>query len=436
MRPLFPTKATAMPHPAGAVAHRPRDPFTIIVYATIFGVAAVPLHPFWLATYLAWTLAGAWALSTDTSLRTAIFRDATLRRMTQIFAFMAVWMAIGVVGRGQFASGRTWSATWNIVPVFLFAVTVIAATRRDTGLARALPLVAGVLVALGALEAIVGRIFIEHDLWVLFPRLRLYGTGDNPVPSAAILAFGSAAAAVAVFAGRGGLRLLALAALALNLAGLFLTYSRGPWMAFLLSTLIALVLWRLPVGRLRIAVAAVMIAGAIAIPIGLVVAEPYLDQTGCSDRLQEENTLTASATDLCRTSHRLSIWRVVGTEIAAHPLFGAGPGTLVKHPFGQHPHNGYLSMAFYYGIPCALAYIALILNALHACLTRPATPLRMLSLWVIVFATVFMATDLANPVSFINSVYLYLWLPLALAVGWPREEAPDGAPGMQRRSPA
>ena len=400
------------------------DPCAALVCITILGVATVPLHPFWLLAYVGWMVAGAVLLAASPALRQALFAVPERRRMVALFAFLALWQAAGIVARGEAAEARIWQATANIVTVFLFLITVFGALRRDAGFARWLLPAASIFVAIGAGWAMVQQIWVQAEYWHMFPRLYLYGRAGNPIQAATVLAFASAAGLLALRTTRGGLRLAVLVSLALNLAGLYLTYGRGPLIAFIVSGAITLVLAWMKPGRLRAAAAAVMILLAVALPTSLVLAEPVLNQLGCA---QVSNAgVIGGGNEMCRTSYRLEIWHLAIRSIAAHPLFGAGPEARIDHPLGEHPHNGYLSMAFYFGLPALAAYLGLIVNAIAAALTRPAQPARRLALWMLIFTLMFMAADLANPISFINAYYLYLWLPMALALGYmPGHE--DGA---------
>lgn len=246
-----------------------------------------------------------------------------------------------------------------------------------------------------------------------------------------MLAFASAAGILALRQTRGTplLRLAVLISLAINLAGLYLTYGRGPLMAFVIGGGITFILSWLKPGRLRAIAAVAMILLAVALPTGLVLAEPVLNKLGCA---QVTNAgVIGGGNEVCRTSYRLEIWHLAARSIAAHPLFGAGPEARIDHPLGEHPHNGYLSMAFYFGLPALVAYIALIVNALSAAIRRPPQPARQLALWMLVFTLMFMAADLANPISFINAYYLYLWLPMGLALGY----LPGHEDGAGRKAP-
>ena len=117
---------------------------------------------------------------------------------------------------------------------------------------------------------------------------------------------------------------------------------------------------------------------------------------------------------ICAPSRRLELWGWAITSIVRYPVFGVGFG----HYFPgdrPHPHNGLLSLAFFAGIPFLLAFLALAAAVAWRLASRPREPLVRYAIPALIFGFGFMGTDLANATGFINTHYLFLWIPIFVA---------------------
>ncbi|CAH1665828.1 O-antigen ligase family protein [Chelatococcus asaccharovorans] len=393
--------------------HRDRFASTL-VYATIVAITLVPLHIFWLAVFVGLIAAGVALLATDGAMQRMFLSDPRPRLAALLILGIVAWEVVGVLFRGAGSPGKAWQAAGNALAILTFGVVVLTALRRDPDFPRRLLLVSGFVLALATVIAILGQVVIE---WPTFVRLHLYGRANGAIFSAGALIFGVATALTAAITARGRLRLALLAAAAVNAAGFILTFSRGPIVAAFLAAVVLAIILRLPAGRRGRLIAALAILAAIAAPALLVFNEGTLQDLACGQ-----------GGDICRKSYRLDIWSLAARSIIEHPWLGAGPTAEIENPFGRHPHNGYLGPAFYFGIPAALAFFALIVNSLAATLTdidatrgtgqplSPAGHLARLSLFLLVFSLVYMVTDLSDAFTFVNAHFLFFWLPAFLTL--------------------
>lgn len=202
--------------------------------------------------------------------------------------------------------------------------------------------------------------------------------------------------------------LIALAAAPIALA-LVLTQSRGPLIACVVALAVAQTPLRKQPGRLL--VAALM---AWALTTSLILVEPYLRTQFCAD-----------GQNFCRPSARLEIWSWAIANLAEHPLFGLGPTFRFDSIVLNHPHNSFLGMAMFFGVPALAAFIALT-YAYCVRLTQAGGQLGYFCAAALVFSFAYMGTDLPNVFAFANMHYLFLWLPVAFGLSF---EAESPAPG-------
>ena len=117
---------------------------------------------------------------------------------------------------------------------------------------------------------------------------------------------------------------------------------------------------------------------------------------------------------LCVPSRRLELWGWAVASIARSPLLGVGFGNYFPGD-RPHPHNGLLALAFFAGIPFLLAFLSLAASAAWRLASQPREPLVRYAIPALIFGFGFMGTDLANATGFINSQYLFLWIPISVA---------------------
>ncbi|MFC5420593.1 O-antigen ligase family protein [Bosea eneae] len=205
------------------------------------------------------------------------------------------------------------------------------------------------------------------------------------------------------------LAMLAIAAAPIVVT-LVLTQSRGPLIALLIALAAAQTPLRTQPGRLF---GTALLAWALT--TSLILVEPYLRAQFCADDQS-----------FCRPSARLEIWSWAIANLAEHPLFGLGPTFRFDSIVLNHPHNSFLGMAMFFGLPALAAFIAL---AYAYCLrlTQAGGQLNYFCSAALVFSFAYMGTDLPNIFAFANMHYLFLWLPVAFGLSF-EAEAPAPAP--------
>jgi O-antigen ligase len=343
------------------------------------------------------------------------------RPLAALLAGIVLWQALGLLARGPL-DGEDAGALGSAAVVALLLPLTAAAARRDPGaLPRLLPVLfwLGVAAALVSIAIYAATIASAPTIGIGLREYRLIPFGRA---RHAILGAGGLAAAflagLAVW--RGGVRSLTVSAgLAVVAAAILLTQSRGPVIALALA-LVGLVL----VGRLapeRRALAAVLWGLlCFAVPVALIAAEPWIVQWLCTgDR------------GLCRPSMRFDMWASLLGLIPERPLFGWGPSYRFGPETVGHAHNGLLGTAFFFGLPAALMFVAAMGLGLARAARLARGPLRDFCLAGLFFAATYLGTDLPNPFAFLNTHYLFLWLPLVAAVA--ASAAPGPASGPQEK---
>jgi O-antigen ligase len=275
---------------------------------------------------------------------------------------------------------------------FVFATSMCAhdaAWRRRLGT---------VLIVLGGLSAAacVVRFLVDppFTLPTDTPRLRGWGVTVHPVLGASVLAVAMLTALHRATEGvpRRGAYLLAAAIMA---ADILLTKSRGPIVAAGLGSLflcMAVGWWR----AAAVGLAAVALAWSLA---------PASLRAGL-ERVGEPS--------------RLAIWRDSLGEIAVKPLLGHGLAANLRPVPGLYasfPHDFYLSLLFYSGVPGLLLFAALAaVLGRRLWLARgaaEATWLAALGLNALVAGL----TDFGQVTKGPGPLWFILWLPVCLTVG-------------------
>ncbi len=118
----------------------------------------------------------------------------------------------------------------------------------------------------------------------------------------------------------------------------------------------------------------------------------------------------------CRPSLRRGVWEAILPLVAERPLFGWGPSYRLGADTVGHAHNGLIGAAFFFGLPVAALLVAAIVHGLTRASSLPRGPLRDFALAGPFFAAGFLGSDLPNPFGFLNAHFLFLWLPLVVAV--------------------
>jgi putative inorganic carbon (HCO3(-)) transporter len=241
------------------------------------------------------------------------------------------------------------SAAWSVDPVisaenagtltvlFAFALYVLNEVRLE----RILPLVA----AMAAIQAVVaiGQAFTQRSLglsWLgeltLDPAirgvsvvatsdsdrlLRAYGLADHPNILGGLLAFSLPLLAVALIRQRQAVGLTFAAAFVVAAAALFLTFSRGAWLAVVAALGLELVM----LARVRLGAQATRLAlvgAAAALVVAALVAQDARYVLVRADVLNPQ-----VSTEAMSTGERAILLQVATTAIAAHPVLGTGLAT-------------------------------------------------------------------------------------------------------------
>ena len=231
-------------------------------------------------------------------------------------------------------------------------------------------------------------------------RIEFLGRSAHPIMGAGAIA-ASLAAVIVLLRGRsrGTYLTLALVAMAATLAtALYLSGSRGPMVSFLLAVLLA------PFLAQRRSLMPLFLCGLCvwASVSLLALLDGYIQAALCP--------ITSLA---CRPSNRPETWATALRVIADHPLLGVG--YRYRFPDIPHTHNAYLGLALHFGIPVLVAFVAFSAACARDIVRMASADERSFVIMMYIFANGFMGTDLNDPFRFLNSHYLFLWLPLFLA---------------------
>ncbi len=349
------------------------------------------------------TILGAAALLGPSGLRTL---PGTVRPLSWLFAAIVAWQALGALLRSPGATEDAIALANSATIAMLLPVVAVAA--RDKGALTRLLLV---LFVFGTVAAILSlALYVNAGLRganllqeVLSHRLVPFGRARHAILGAG----GLAAAFLAGFSLlRSGSVSRLPAGVGLSVIGLtlLLTQSRGPVISTALAVLALLWLARLAPGRSHVASIGLALA-CFAVPVALVLAEPWLTNLFCTDQ-----------TGVCRPSSRQDVWIAVAGMILERPLLGWGPSFRFAEDAVGHAHNGVLGTAFYFGLPVAALFLGVVGYALTRGARMRKGPVRDFALGGMFFAAGFLGSDLPNPFAFFNTHYLFLWLPVTLAV--------------------
>lgn len=249
-------------------------------------------------------------------------------------------------------------------------------------------------------------------------RLLLIGRTNNPILAAGAVAAGLIAA-ITLLAYHVNIRRSPLTALLLaimifaTLAAIYLTGSRGP----LLALVLALCLAPLVVFYGSRTLLFVCAFGAYALVTASVLLYGPIRYALCSE------------IDLaCRDPSRYDIWIQSLDTIIRHPLWGVGFAFRFEGEV-PHAHNTYLGMALHYGIPLAIFFVGVMVVALSCASRLKNNDEKFFVVAMLIFANGFMASDLSEPLRSFNTHYLFLWVPIFLAMIRPHvaEAQPNNA---------
>lgn len=282
----------------------------------------------------------------------------------------------------------------NIIKVILFVFGLCLALHTNNALAYRL---GTILIIMGATNA---AISIALDFFFLqHARLTGFELTKHPIIGSLVINICYAFALHRVVFGKSW-RIFYTVCLLVLLMFIIMTGSRGPYLVTFINTAIILIAAfrqhkkesRLFILSFGIIFAAILLACLAAFNSDFLAS---LLQRG--------------------TSNRFPIWEHTFHMIIHSPWFGYGPDAPLQLGHFKHPHNIYLSTAFYYGIPAALALISLLAHLWHRAiklLIQKQGSLPPLLISLLVIPTVGGLTDLSAIMTKPSVMWLILWLPL------------------------
>jgi putative inorganic carbon (HCO3(-)) transporter len=190
--------------------------------------------------------------------------------------------------------------------------------------------------------------------------MRIGGTVGSPIFAAGYLSVSLASAASLLFTNLGRVhKWLAIAVMGFGGVALIFTFSRGGWMALVLSvTLICLLGWRRRGLSLKTPIAVILILGMLYLPF----------HSSISARLFGDDSGSAES--------RIPLMKLAFRIIADNPVLGVGANNFTvvmdryltpefRHGFLFAVHNKYLLVLSETGIVGLLAFLAFLLDALR-----------------------------------------------------------------------
>jgi len=277
-------------------------------------------------------------------------------------AALLIWMAAaGVASRYGYASLIEWYRVAAVLLLVWLIANRPAQSRRRARFAGIVVLAAAVAAAIGVREWI-AEVMVNNPVW------RVFGGFYNPTAFAAFLVMAiPLAVALALRARDTAYRVLWGFIALLTTFALYLTGSRGGWLALAVAALAFAVLLVATSSRRRLLV-------ALGVPLLLLLlGGPLLF------RPMRERLFPMAPKAEQSNAFRVYTWRATAQMAAARPVLGFGPGTF-QYVFPRYEvagftrmaHNSYLQMAAEAGAPALLAFLAL----LGACGAAGARALR------------------------------------------------------------
>lgn len=190
-------------------------------------------------------------------------------------------------------------------------------------------------------------------------------------------------------------------------AMILLAQSRAPTLALGLCFGVTLLLYR----QWRL----IGIAAALAV-IGTVDLAYYLQHD--SSLLRLEALYHHVETIYNRPKYRLAIWSHALALIQERPWGGYGMRATfwANLPGSVNPHNLYLSALYYLGIPGLILLLVPLCAAFTTSLRRLALPYYKLCLVLLLYAVGATLTDQGQAVKSANALWIFYWLPIAMAL--------------------
>jgi O-antigen ligase len=368
------------------------------------------------------TILGLLTFQFDTTACKALINPKVLLPIILLLGCVLLWQGLGLVFRDPTDPGAA-SVLGSAVAIAMLLPVLLAAMQRDASFRDRLLTVLFVVGTVAAVVSIARYFIILEDS----RRLTLKGILHSrlvPIGRASHEILGSGGLAACFFAGLAlypkaplhhrRLIPVGLVLIALTIA---MTQSRGPMIGMSLAIVATCIvtLFRSPGGRAGSALA--LTPMCFLIPVGMIASEPWIKSLACTTKLS-----------VCRPSNRQDVWSTVVGMIQERPWFGIGPSFRFPEGAVSHPHNGILGLIFYFGMPMGFLFLGIIAFAVSRAAKSPPSASRTFALLGIFFSMSFVATDLSNPFAFVNTLYLYLWLPVFMgAILGSQEYAPSSS---------
>jgi len=272
-----------------------------------------------------------------------------------VFAALVAAIALSTLGPVDDSDRLREVLFWAALGIVFYAVTVQVGSRR-------LLLVA--LAAATLVEALV-TIYEYVDGWsdrfsllngaIVYPLPS--GTLGHPNALAQFLVLAVLGVLALALAEQGALRRVGFLAVVMGSLALVVTFSRASWIAFAVGVSVYLLDRRTRVPVLAAGAVAAIGAASLALfnagAIGARISSPFSGDTAGLYGFRAELVRRAAET------------------IADHPFAGSGrfeeAGVYAGRPdLATHPHNLFLGVAVFFGIPAAIAFGALVLLALRS----------------------------------------------------------------------
>jgi O-antigen ligase len=361
-------------------------------------------------------------------------RQERVRRHAAHWMFLGflVFVALSTLGPVDNSDRLRELAFWGALGVVFLAITSHLRIRRNFTLLfvslAASTLVEASIALYQYLDSWSGRFSLLHGA-IVYPLPD--GTLEHSNALGHFLVLGALTVLALALAERGVLRHAGFVVAGLGAVGLLVTFSRASWIAFVIGGCV----YVLSRATRRVALAA---GGA-----GVIVGSILVLASGSAIGARISSLFRGDSGGLY--DFRLELIRRGARSVADHPLTGTGHFEVVGVYAGRpdvatHPHNVFLGLAVFFGIPAALAFAGLVLLAMRAAWRASRVPgdarcLTALGLVGVFIA--FLANGLFEYPFWSKSLTVVIALVLALGVALdPGGAAKPGvlSPARHRRS--
>ena len=233
-----------------------------------------------------------------------------------------------------------------------------------------------------------------------------------------------------------GWKIFAGVGFAANTVALSINDTTGAWVGCLAAMIFIAVTHFIVEKKFNWQVVAVIVVFAICLYIPGHILGTFEQTTGT---LGKDIVSVASGTDVAGTagSGRMRIWRATADIIKEHPLFGIGfEGVRAKNfvgpPYNIRPHNEFMQIALFHGIPALLLYFAGCLMVFIRALRKKAS-LDMTTLACLTAAFSYLVSSFFGLTVYSTAPYLFLFLGMGYVVEEEKKTEPvQGAKATQK----